>query len=103
MLTELRDSVRGQLDALRLLVRDGEDRVVAEVARAELPHVLDALWRLAVVHAPDESGHCAACAPPAAWWRFKRRPTVPCRALLTARRQLLGDPTPHPRHAYRER
>jgi hypothetical protein len=56
-----------------------DDRTAAEVARVELPRIVEALKAVLDEHQPDQFGRCPSCRHS----RFGRTP-MPCRAYLSA-------------------
>lgn len=81
-LTELNESVRRRLDDLANIAANGDDHAVTEVARSEMPHLVEAVRRLMAEHEPNERGECPACSRVLRRWRRPlRRPKSPCRSI----------------------
>lgn len=76
---QLETSLADYLADLTYRARFGDQHMMVEVTRFELPRLVEALKAVLDEHTPDEHGRCAACRTS----RFGRAPT-PCRAYLTA-------------------
>ncbi|MBB5155942.1 hypothetical protein BJ970_003476 [Saccharopolyspora phatthalungensis] len=91
-MTELNKSVRRRLDDLANIAANGDDHAVTEVARSEMPHLVEAVRRLMAEHEPNERGECPACSRLLQRWRRPlRRPKSPCRVYLAARWALFNE------------
>ncbi|GAB3466452.1 hypothetical protein [Actinophytocola sediminis] len=76
---QLETSLADYLTDISGRARHGDDRAAADVARSELPKLIEALLGVLDEHSPDSTGRCTNCRP----GRFSRTP-APCRAYLTA-------------------
>lgn len=76
---QLETSLADHLADITYRARFGDQHVMVEIARFELPRLVEALKAVLDEHTPDEHGRCPACRTR----RFGRAPT-PCRAYLTA-------------------
>lgn len=99
-LKELTESVRQRLDDLTKIARDGDDHAVTEVARSEMPHLVETVRTLMAQHQPDNLGTCPACSRVRRRWRLLHPPKAPCRVYLAARSALFHE-SPQPNHAVR--
>lgn len=81
MWQELHLQVRNRLQVIEGVAVEGDDRVAADLARAEVPLLVTAVRVLLEGHRPDVDGYCRACWG-RRWWQ---RSTVPCRQYLLAR------------------
>ncbi|GDY32917.1 hypothetical protein [Gandjariella thermophila] len=94
-LSELNKAVRQRLDDLANIAANGDDHAVTEVARSEMPHLVEAVRRLMAEHEPNERGECPACSRILRrWQRPLRRPKCPCRVYLAARWALFNESPP---------
>jgi hypothetical protein len=82
---ELHLQVRNRLAVVEGVATGGDERVAADLARSEVPHLVAAIRVVLDGHRPDVDGHCRACWG-RRWWQ---RPTVPCRQYVLARTALL--------------
>ncbi|XVS64734.1 hypothetical protein ACQPYE_01330 [Actinosynnema sp. CA-299493] len=85
MWQELHLQVRNRLSVVEGVAAGGDERVVADLGRSEVPLLVAAIRVLLDGHRPDAEGYCRACWG-RRWWQ---RPTVPCRQYLLARTVLL--------------
>jgi hypothetical protein len=85
---ELHLQVRNRLAVVEGVATGGDERVAADLARCEVPHLVAAIRVLLDGHQPDSEGYCRACWG-RRWWQ---RPTVPCRQYVLARTALLDLP-----------
>lgn len=69
------------------VTRRADDDTVAELARAELPQLVQTIRALLEQHRPDNRRRCPTCH--GRRWLFWRRPNMPCRAYLAAHRRLV--------------
>ena len=89
---QLETSLAEYLADITRRARHGDDPAAAQVARHELPRLVEALVAVLDEHAPDEYGRCPSCRAS----RFGRTP-APCRAYLSAHLCLVAtddDPGP---------
>jgi hypothetical protein len=76
---QLEASLAGYLADIVHRAEFGDEHTAADVARSELPRVVEALKAVLDEHAPDQFGRCPSCRQ----GRFGRTP-APCRAYLSA-------------------
>ncbi|MBB2937613.1 hypothetical protein FHX82_004686 [Amycolatopsis bartoniae] len=59
-----------------------------ELARREIPLLVQALRSVLAAHEPDEHGRCPVCRDQSPRLPFRRRPSMPCRAYLAVQLRL---------------
>ena len=98
----LQTSVRERLEDLARAAGHGDDDYAAELARSEIPVLVQALRSLLDAHQPDARGRCPVCRER----RFsvrRRGPRLPCRAYLAVQLQLGAVNKAAPRRRHRRR
>lgn len=84
----LQTSVHQRLDDLtRSAGLCDADRAI-ELARREIPQLVQALRSVLAVHEPDERGRCPVCRGQSSRLWFRRRNRMPCRAYLAVQLRL---------------
>ncbi|TNC29002.1 hypothetical protein [Amycolatopsis alkalitolerans] len=84
----LQRSVHRRLDDLRRTAGLADTGRAADLARHEIPLLVETLRAVLAEHAPDERGRCAVCWPRTSRFRFRRRGPLPCRVYLAIQLRL---------------
>jgi hypothetical protein len=84
----LQISVHQRLDDLMRSAGLCDADRATDLARREIPLLVQALRSVLGPHEPDERGRCPVCRGPAAWLPFRRRNRMPCRAYLAVQLRL---------------
>lgn len=83
----LQTSVHQRLDDLTRSAGLCDAGRATQLARREIPLLVQALRSVLDAHEPDEHGRCPVCRPPARL-RLRRRTHLPCRAYLAVQLRL---------------
>ncbi|HVV10183.1 hypothetical protein [Amycolatopsis sp.] len=96
----LQTSVHHRLDELARTAGLADDDHATELARREIPLLVQALRAVLAAHEPDARGRCRACRGQATRKLFRRGNRMPCRAYLAVQLRLgtIEAALPHHRH-----
>lgn len=84
----LQTSVHQRLDDLARSAGLCDADSAIELARREIPLLVQALRAVLAVHEPDERGRCPVCRGRSSRLWFRRRNRMPCRAYLAVQLRL---------------
>ncbi|GAB3006810.1 hypothetical protein LWP59_29440 [Amycolatopsis acidiphila] len=99
----LQTSVHQRLDDLTRSVGLCDADRATELARREIPLLVQALRSVLAAHEPDEHGRCPVCRTQSARLPFRRRTRMPCRAYLAVQLRLGTVEATLPRRTRRHR
>ncbi|WP_236788500.1 hypothetical protein [Amycolatopsis sp. GM8] len=84
----LQTSVHQRLDDLTRTAGLVDAGRAADLARREIPLLVQALRSVLAAHEPDEHGRCPVCRTGSSRLPFRRRGRLPCRAYLAVQLRL---------------
>lgn len=84
----LQTSVQQRLDDLTRAAGLCDAGRATELARREIPLLVQALRSVLAAHEPDEHGRCPVCRTQSPRLSFRRRNRMPCRAYLAVQLRL---------------